>query len=282
MADTELKPMRRRRGPLQPRRDLRDLAAGVADLPSPLDLVHVTTVFRGTDIVRGKPAQLEPQPCPVFGRNLLYAFLARPAYRVRKHDERSEDLTRFPFVFVISPAQLGTPHHVYPFDTGAGAQGRYADGADNDVPLEDFALDPDLDAARRHIAWCFETNGAYLDGEVRPELRQSLGYEQMVAHTLLRIVSLASNAHDRPDRRASAIEVAFARNIPLKDNVRLVIVPEQLIEPSTKTGTDFAAALKTLGVAWETYAWRPNETPDHFMDEIERLVRKHLERTGQL
>jgi hypothetical protein len=38
------------------------------------------------------------------------------------------------------------------------------------------------------------------------------------------IAQLASSKHNAPDRRASAVEVAYDHHIPLKGNVQLVIL----------------------------------------------------------
>jgi hypothetical protein len=44
----------------------------------------------------------------------------------------------------------------------------------------------------------------------------------------------------------------------------------------------FIEELKKSDLSWKTYDWRPNETPDFFMDEIARIVRRSLEDAGQL
>jgi hypothetical protein len=209
-------------------------------------------------------------------------FLARPAYRLRNGDAKSDQINRFPCVFVIRPDKLGPPFHIYPFDTGAGTSGCYGDVVDPHVYLEDYELDPDLPAAQRHIAWAFGGNRQYFDGDLIPGLVQSLHAWQSVGRGWLTIAGLAATGSNRPDKRASAIEVAYSTHLALKGHARLVIFPQQLIEDDRGKNSAFIEDLKNYNLSWKTYDWRPNETPDRFMDEITRIVRRSLEDAGQL
>jgi hypothetical protein len=271
--------IRRRSSTLPPRQELREITAA-ADLPTMLDLVHVTAVGRGIDIVRAR--QIETKRCPVFNRDLVYTFVGRPAYRLRNGQIKSDQISRFPFVFVISPQKLGAPYHLYPFDTGAGTEGRYGDAADPYVPLEDYELAPELSAAQRYISWQFGNNAAYYDGDPKPGLIEGVPHFKMVVRACLKIANLAATGSNRPDKRASAIEVAYDSHIPLKKHVRLVILPQQYVEDLGDRNTTFIAELNALGLTWETYDWRPNETPEAYMDDITRIVRRYLQNVGQL
>lgn len=62
-------------------------------------------------------------------------------------EEKSDQINLFPFVFVVSPNNLGTPYHVYPFDTGGAASGVFHERADPYVPLEEYELAPALPSA---------------------------------------------------------------------------------------------------------------------------------------
>jgi hypothetical protein len=121
MSDPNHVGIRRRRPGLAHKRELRDLAATATPLPKPLDLVHVTSVGAAREIIT--LGQIEARECAVFKRDLVYMFLARPAYRLRNGSAKSDQINRFPCVFVIRPDKLGPPFHIYPFDTGAGASG---------------------------------------------------------------------------------------------------------------------------------------------------------------
>ena len=274
--------LRRPRG-LPARRELEDLAAGslVNQPPNGSDLVHVTPVGWGRRIVSA--ARIEARNCQIFGHDLVYTFLVRPAYRFRDGDLKSDQISRFPFVFILSPEHLGPPHHVYPFDTGAAVVGLYDGTADPTIYLEDYELPPTLVGALQHIAWAFGSKVAYFEGTVKVDLAERLAHWNVVGRGWTAIAGLASAGHDRPDARAAAVEIAYRGPINLKQHhARLVIFPLQFIEDDRGSNAEFLNQLKTLGLAYKTYNWRPNETPDSFMDEVTRIVREHLEATGQL
>ena len=280
MADPNPVGIRRRRYGLAPKCELRDLAVAVRPLPGPLDLVHVTSVGAGREIV--SLGQIEARPCAVFKRDLVYMFLARPAYRLRNGAAKSDQINRFPCAFVIRPDMLGAPFHVYPFDTGAGVSGCYGDTVDPHVYLEDYELEADLSAAQRHIAWAFGGNRQYFEGDLIPGLARGLHTWQSVGLGWLTIAGLAGTGSNRPDKRASAVEVAYSTNLPLKGHARLAIFPQQLLEDDRGKNSAFIEDLTKHGLTWETYSWRPNETPDFFADEITRIVRRSLQNAGQL
>jgi len=272
--------MKRRRRGLPANRELRDLAAGIHGEPKLLDLVHVTAVGAARQIITA--GQIEKHKCSVFNRELVYTFVARPAYRFRTGAAKSDQINRFPFVFVISPEKLGRPYHIYPFDTGAGVAGLYGDSVDPFIPLEDYELDSDLVGYRRHIAWAFGSNVAYYDGNLKAGLQDTLKQWQSVGRGCLKIAGLAGTGSNQPDKRASAIEVAYSEHLRLKDHVRLVVMPQQLIEDNGSNAT-LIEELRINGIDnWELYDWRPNETPDFFADEITRIIRRYLEGAGQL
>jgi hypothetical protein len=200
----------------------------------------------------------------------------RPAYRLRQGDVKSDQISRFPFVFVVSPDKLGPPHHVYPFDTGGALSGVFGDEPDPHVMLEDYELEPTLAAVAQHIDWAFGDVAAYFDGNVRADLMETLPPYDLEARSVLKIARLASSGHNQPDRRASAIEVAYNRHVKLADHAELVVLPLQFLEGEGARNTAFLAKLEATGLEWETYDWRPNMAPDDFRDEIERILRRRL------
>jgi hypothetical protein len=271
--------IKRRSSRLPPKHELREIAAGV-DLPPMLDLIHVTATGRGEEIIRAQ--QIETRRCSIFDHDLVYTFVGRPAYRMRNGQIKQDQISRFPFVFVISPEKLELPYHLYPFDTGAAVEGRYDEAADPYVPLEDYELAPELSAAQRHISWQFGNNASYFDGDPKPGLMGEMPHFKMVVRACLKIANLAATTSNRPDKRASAIEVAYDIHIRLKDHVRLVILPQQYLEDLGHLNIAFISELNALGLKWETYDWRPNEMPDTYVDDITRIVRRHLQNVGQL
>jgi hypothetical protein len=198
MTDVNRTGIQPRRAGLAQKRELRELAAEARPLPGPLDLIHVTSVGAGREIV--SLGQIEARPCAIFKRDLVYMFLARPAYRLRNGAAKSDQINRFPCAFVIRPDRLGAPFHVYPFDTGAGVSGSFGDTVDPHVYLEDYELEPSLSAAQRHIAWAFGSNRQYFEGDLIPGLAQGLHPWQSVGLGWLTIAGLAATVAIGPTR----------------------------------------------------------------------------------
>lgn len=190
------------------KRDIRSKSAP-AGIPMDLPLVHVTAVGAAREIIDA--GQLEMRPCPVFKKDLLYFFVLRPAYRVSESDAKSDQINRFPFIFVVDPKNLAAPYHLYPFDTGGAFYGVFGDWPDPYVMLEDYELLPKLSAASGLIGWAFGSAINYFEGEVRQDLMKSLSPWESAAQSYLKIAGLATSGggRNRPDKRASAIEVAY-------------------------------------------------------------------------
>ena len=273
--------IKRRKG-AQPKRRLREIGAAIPPVATKsLLLLHITPVGAAQEIVDS--GQIETRHCKVFSRKLTYFFVFRPAYRLRNGDEKSDQISRFPVVFIVSPDDLGDPFHVYPFDTGGAESGVFDERADEWVFLEDYELEPTLTAVRRHITWGFGSVEAYFDGELKPDLMQSLKQWDIVPRSFVDIARLAaSGANEQPDRRASAIEVAYSRHVPLKGHVKLVILPKQYLEDATSKNTAFMKKLKAAKVDWVPYDWQPSTTPDEYRDEISRIAWKYFSRPGVL
>jgi hypothetical protein len=243
--------------------------------PKELDLVHVTAAGWAAEILR-ESGQIETRRCDIFNQDLVYFFVARAAFRPKRGDTGSDDITRFPVAFVVRPDKLPAPAHIYPFDTGAAVGGRYLNARQSGVFLEDYALDPSLDAVRRLIDWAFGTYRAYLDADLKVDL--DVAHHEYVIRSYLRIARLAGSRENLPDPRASSIEVAYREHVKLKGHAKLVVLPEQLLEPasSSGTGTGLRARLEAHKLNFRTYTWMPGKSPDSYMDEVARLVRSGL------
>ncbi|HEX8125170.1 MAG TPA: hypothetical protein VF548_06275 [Allosphingosinicella sp.] len=242
-------------------------------------LIHVTSVGFAREIIRAE--QIETRFCKVLGLKLVYTFALRPAYKLPENGAKSEIIDFFPFVFLLSTENLGPPYHVYPFDTGGAVAGAFDDGASPAVFLEDYALEETLKAVTDHIEWAFGSPSDYYNGKLRPDFSKDIPDWDSVAKTYAKIARLASVGSNQPDRRASAIELAYNHHIPLGE-VKLAILPYQFLEDPRGPNTEMIEKLKAAGVDWRTYDWRPNRAPSDFHAEIDRLVREHLLTVNQL
>lgn len=239
------------------------------------DLVHVTSAGWGERVLLS--GLLEARACKVFNKDLLYFFLARPVYRLSHFDDKSDQLCRFPFIFVVDPGPMGSPYHVYPFDTGAAHQGFFDGRADRTRFLEDYALNNSIDAAKRHIAWAFGSFESYLQGEVRPDLAQETPKFEFCAQSWIEISRLGARtnaAADEADSRAVAIEIAYKNSIQLSSGyIRTIILPDKMLESDGVSNTPVMEALRRYHLAWKVYEWLPNDTPDNMMRKVERILR---------
>lgn len=242
--------------------------------PTRLMLVHVTAVGAAREILRA--GQITVNRCKVFRRELIYFFVLRPAYKLKNSHEKRELIDFFPFVFVLDPALIGAPYHVYPFDTGAAVSGAFDAGHSPWVPLEDYALEETLQGAADHIAWAFGTRSNYFDGRLKPDLAKTLPEWDSHGLTFIEIARLAAEGSNRPDLRASSIEVAYTAHMPLDPHVKFAVMPRQFLEDARGRNTAMITALTAAGIEWETYDWRPNRPPEDFHLEVNTIVRAWL------
>ncbi|WP_428668124.1 hypothetical protein [Reyranella sp.] len=243
-------------------------------------LAHVTPVGRAREIIRS--GKIETRHCDIFGRSLNYFFALRPAYRRKDSGEQSDQLDRFPFVFLLSSNHLPPPHQIYPFDTGGAIDGAFDEKANEYVFLEDYRLGPTYEAISGHIQWAFGSRENYYDGTLQLGLENSLPFHETAALSYLNIAGLATIGSNKPDYRASALEVSFDRHIPITGNVNFIILPRQFLEDPRGDNDQMIRSLKDANIAWDFYEWEPNRAPDEFRREINSLVKARLIAIGQL
>ncbi|MFG1345474.1 hypothetical protein V5F59_11315 [Xanthobacter autotrophicus DSM 431] len=237
-------------------------------LPAKLPLVHMTAAWSATEIVRS--GKFVTRRCDVFGAELLYFFVLRPAYRSRFGNEESHQISRFPVAFIVRPEAVPSPRHVYPFDTGGAAKGAFSSKADKYVPLEDYALEASHLAATGHIGWAFGALEAYFAGRLREDINDDIPVFESVTSGFVDVARMGVELSNEHDKRASTIELAAAHNVDLVGNVRLVILPKQYLEGNNPL-TDL---IEKTGAQVELYDWQPNRAPDEFQKDIRRICRE--------
>lgn len=264
----------------QPHTDLKDNVAAVEPGPE-LPLVHVTAMGFGRDIILS--GQLKATPCKVFGRELLYFFLGRPAYRLRGEDTSSRQLSRYPCVFVVDPSRVD-PTQVYPFDTGAAFAGHY-ENADPFLGIKDYVLDGTIEGARRQLAFGFDSVEDYFDGRLKPGLTTDTPEFHQATRSYELIANQANRGVNDPtsyDDRASAIEVATDRHLDLKGAVELAVLPKQFLEGSDGSkNSELISKLQELEIQTDLYDWQSTRSPADFRAELNLKVLEHVKRRDQ-
>lgn len=267
------------RRPTVPHTDLRDRVSRC--IPAePLPLVHVTELGIGRNILM--TGQLLARPCSVFGRELLYFFLGKPAYRLKDEEDSGRQISRYPCVFVVNPRSV-RPCHVYPFDTGALSDGRYSN-ADPHLSIEDYKLDGTHDFALKQLAYAFENVDDYFAGRLRSDLDIGVPKFDQATLSFLKIANQAVRGVNDPnayDDRASAIEVATENHVDLRGAVELVIMPQQYLEDAGVANVPLIARLEELGISTDLYDWQSTRSPADYRAEINEKVLAHSKRRGE-
>ena len=187
-----------------------------------LPFVHTTDWETMVSLIETAPT-LEPTLCPVFNEDLLYLFYGRPSFR--KHaQEEPNSIKSFDLVcLLMDSAALPAPKRVFPFDSGAFAGGIYKDHLHPRMKLEDFEIDPTLEAMARFVGTYFGENKSYYN-EV---FRESIPYSPRETQVDSFLSIVRATGTTRYDDRRSAIEIQFERAIDLLSaNVLAVIAPE--------------------------------------------------------
>ncbi|XAZ19546.1 hypothetical protein LVY75_05150 (plasmid) [Sinorhizobium sp. B11] len=265
-------------GPSHPKTDLRERVS-TSPMGDALPLVHVTEMGIGEAIIVS--GQLQARWCKVFGRDLLYFFLGRPAYRIHDEGETSRYVSRYPCVFVVDPTRV-KPTQVYPFDTGAAKAGFYA-SADPHLGIRDYMLEGTYESARKQLGFAFETVDDYFEGRLKPGLSDDVPAFDQATHSYVAIANQANRGVNNPgtyDDRASAIEIATEGHLDLKGAVQLVILPQQFLEGKDGSkNTKLIDRLKAQDLTVLPYDWQSTRTPADFRPEINALVLAHFKKS---
>jgi hypothetical protein len=134
------------------------------NLPCALPLAHLTA-SRWLDAILSN-GRLEPRPCKVFAKQLLYFSYGGVFYRTASL--QTEAATELPVAFVFSPTVIDVISRLFPFDSGAMHTGRFGhDWSHKLAPFESrFRVDTalGLQHAQMLLYHLFETNPSYLSG----------------------------------------------------------------------------------------------------------------------
>ncbi len=240
------------------------------DVKDPLFIVHVTTVGYGREII--DQDIIEARYCRHFGKKLTYFFVDRPGYRMRESDEKSDQINRFPLVFVLPLAAFPAPYHVYPFDTGAALNKLFDEKADPHIFLDDYELGSSIAGINGYIRWAFGSRQDYFTGRLRADLEETFTPWDSTEKSVIDIARLASPAHNRPDKRASAIEIAYSANFSISRRDARVILPKQLLEWGKNSNTQMVEQLTSMSLDWFCYDWTPNARPADFFEDISQII----------
>lgn len=223
-------------------RFLKRNAGGV--LPTPLPMVH-SSRCEFIDTLIAQPT-LEPRQCPVLRKNLLYFFYGRPSYRPRSAGVHDIEYCPICFVFRL-PNSQSSLEKVFPFDSGAAADGRYEPHIDRSE-LSAFELKPTLESARRTVQVVYGNNRDYFLGH--PVAASNFSFQPGEAAE--RYFDLLTDPRiQNSDERRSSIEAISSDPTDLRKNVLAVVLPERFLDKMARPIIEDWGALPITYPVWE-------------------------------
>lgn len=216
------------------------------DLPIGLPLAHLTARRWLQSILN--IGHLEPRPCKVMSKTLLYFSYGGVFYRTSTlQTERTSEL---PVALVFSPDVMNLVSQLFPFDSGAVAANRF--GPDWSLKLAPFAsrfsvtTANALRDARRLVYHLFETNPRYLSGRATKN-----GTLKQDPFPLLQEFLSTDMSSLNVDHRQRTIEAISEVAIDLAQHLLWIGIPQ----------------CKTSTILKELYRWTaPNIVPFHAYD----------------
>lgn len=187
-----------------------------------LPLIHNVDGIKVRDTVKNandyfENYNIEPVMCDVFGENLVYTFVGRPAYNE----------TFFPVCFIIEPAEeLLT--NIFVFDTGAYVGSRYEQLADNVEDINRFRVPATSEYIRKLISHFYKNNiNYYLSASCNYTDITNIEtmYDDFFLYEILSGIRKFSTL--KFDTRCRTIENIVRKPIDLKKYLKAIIVSSE-------------------------------------------------------
>lgn len=250
------------------RKRFNDLVAGHAESQPRLPLVHTTDAYLFANAADS--GQLKPRRDDVFkGENLIYLFYGRPAYRANSRQGPGALSHYLPLCLIFSKDTPLEIKRVFPFDSGAFADGLYGPFIHHAMSLEDFSLHVDPSSPGRLISMYYNSVDSYLNAT--PDRSPGVGPSDFEALSYKALIS-DSSANSRDDR-ISGIEIQTNHTIPL-EFVEAIVLPNSYAEDY-----HFKAILEKFKIAPLPYRQHERAGPSEYTTTIYDIVRSYYEST---
>ncbi len=200
---------------------MRDFVATASPALPLLPLVRILPVSELIEIfTTGKIAAADRK---IYKTKLCYFFYGKPAYQVEGHGNQ-RFVNNAAACIILKTAKMPKPTHVFPFDTGAYQDKRYASYLPRKHKIEDFELEPNLLSAQRLVTLFYENNHKYFRGQPSPSVTPSvLDY----ASQSYRDISRSEISTDF-DERCSTCEFSFDADISVdRHSIEGIVLPDQ-------------------------------------------------------
>ena len=185
-----------------------------------MPLMHCTDFFSFRQIIRS--GRLDPTPCKVFNKELLYLFYGRPAYKASYGEKKSfTNKAYLPVTFILETEKIHGIEQIYPFDSGAYSHGYFNEYIHPKSRLEDFMINRDTKVLPNLISNFYGNNISYFFGETRPMHKPAI--DNVELNTYYDIINSTGNL-DIDDRKYT-IEVVINKSILLKELLYAIVLP---------------------------------------------------------
>lgn len=187
-----------------------------------LPLMHSCECFNAREILSSQV--LETRFCNVFKERLLYFYYGKPSYPVgQKVEEYRTDSEYAPVCFILDLKKV-VIHKVYPFDSGAFNKNLYGDFLHRGMKIDEFEISSNREAIKSYISFMFGNNENYLESlALNRDFKGSPYIEALVN-------MMTAKGSMKFDERARTIEVITKENVQIKDAVKCVILPKNLLQ----------------------------------------------------
>ncbi len=187
-----------------------------------LPLMHSCECFDARNILTTQ--ELEARFCNVFNKNLLYFYYGKPSYPVgEKVEAYRTDFEYLPVCFIVDLRKISI-YKVYPFDSGAFFANVYHDFIHRHMTIDNFELPCDEEGIKTYLSFMFGNNENYFDGIAKK--RDLIGEPHLDA--LIRMMTASGTMEF--DERARTVEVISRDNVQLKNALKCVILPMNLLQ----------------------------------------------------
>lgn len=251
----------------------RSLASFALPPDSPmLPLVHCADLTRrpGSNVHTAgeilRTGRLEPVLCDVFGEDLVYTYIGRPAYR--------EFARPVCFVFKPLPELL---QNVFLFDTGAYNTERYRQLVDNVQDIHLFRVPAREEEIKKFILKYFGSNENYfLSQESTRDILAHEGSLEEFSYELFCRLSAFSRLHF--DDRCRTLENIIRSPVNLEEALQAIVFPRGKCAPDDYPGWDGSLP---SGVERMSYEDRDGAaSPAECVEELSKVLQAYYRRKG--
>lgn len=229
-----------------------------------LPLMHSCECFDARNILNTQ--ELEARFCNVFKKELLYFYYGKPSYPVgEKVEEYRTDLEYAPVCFIVDLSKV-LIYKVYPFDSGAFSVNVYSDFIHRHMTINNFEISGDEEGIKTYLSFMFENNDNYFEGiATKRELTGEPNVDALIN-------MMSSRGTMKFDERARTIEVISNESIQLKDALKCIILPENLLQDK-----NISSFLSNNKIDTITYKTRQLVHPTKYYGQIFEKAMNYIE-----